>query len=145
MPPALQAGQPDPGGPVQVPTGRGPTAALRPGRPGPWQPADPPSSAPAATPRQTARSVRRSCQQGGAPGGPDWPPCVPPVMSLPREGHLDSAQHRRVVTLQWIGSMRVVKAAVRTRYGPPEVVRIAEAATPEPGDTELLVKVHATT
>jgi NADPH:quinone reductase-like Zn-dependent oxidoreductase len=41
--------------------------------------------------------------------------------------------------------MRVVKAAVRTRYGPPEVVRIAEAATPEPGDTELLVKVHATT
>jgi NADPH:quinone reductase-like Zn-dependent oxidoreductase len=38
-----------------------------------------------------------------------------------------------------------MKAAVRDRYGGPEVVRVAEAATPAPEDDELLVKVHATT
>ncbi|HYY78509.1 MAG TPA: NAD(P)-dependent alcohol dehydrogenase [Actinomycetes bacterium] len=38
-----------------------------------------------------------------------------------------------------------MKAAVRTRYGPPEVVRIAEVDKPAPGDGELLVRVHATT
>jgi NADPH:quinone reductase-like Zn-dependent oxidoreductase len=38
-----------------------------------------------------------------------------------------------------------VKAAVRTRYGPPEVVRIAEVDKPAPKDDEVLVRVHATT
>jgi NADPH:quinone reductase-like Zn-dependent oxidoreductase len=38
-----------------------------------------------------------------------------------------------------------VKAAVRTRYGPPEVVRIAEVNKPAPKDDEVLVRVHATT
>jgi NADPH:quinone reductase-like Zn-dependent oxidoreductase len=38
-----------------------------------------------------------------------------------------------------------VKAAVHTRYGPPEVVRIAEVAKPVAGHNELLVKVHAAT
>jgi NADPH:quinone reductase-like Zn-dependent oxidoreductase len=38
-----------------------------------------------------------------------------------------------------------VKAAVYTRYGPPEVVRIEEVATPVPGDGEVLVRVCATT
>ena len=38
-----------------------------------------------------------------------------------------------------------MKAAVRSRYGPPEAVRIAEVPTPVPGDGEVLVRVRATT
>jgi NADPH:quinone reductase-like Zn-dependent oxidoreductase len=38
-----------------------------------------------------------------------------------------------------------VKAAVHTRYGPPEVVRISEVAKPTAADNEVLVKVYATT
>jgi NADPH:quinone reductase-like Zn-dependent oxidoreductase len=38
-----------------------------------------------------------------------------------------------------------VKAAVHTRYGLPDAVRISQVAKPTAGDNELLVKVHATT
>jgi len=38
-----------------------------------------------------------------------------------------------------------VKAAVNTRYGPPEVVRVVEVYRPTPGEREILVKVHVTT
>jgi NADPH:quinone reductase-like Zn-dependent oxidoreductase len=38
-----------------------------------------------------------------------------------------------------------VRAAVRDRYGGPEVVRVAEVDKPVPKDDELLVRVHATT
>jgi NADPH:quinone reductase-like Zn-dependent oxidoreductase len=38
-----------------------------------------------------------------------------------------------------------VKAAVHTRYGPPDVVRIAEVDRPKAGVHEVLVEVHATT
>jgi NADPH:quinone reductase-like Zn-dependent oxidoreductase len=38
-----------------------------------------------------------------------------------------------------------MKAAVHTRYGPPDVVRIAEVDKPKAKDREVLVKVHATT
>jgi NADPH:quinone reductase-like Zn-dependent oxidoreductase len=38
-----------------------------------------------------------------------------------------------------------MRAAVRTSYGPPEVVRIAEVDRPVPTDNQVLVKVHATT
>jgi NADPH:quinone reductase-like Zn-dependent oxidoreductase len=38
-----------------------------------------------------------------------------------------------------------MKAAVHTKYGPPEVVRIAEVYKPTANDHEVLVKVHVTT
>jgi NADPH:quinone reductase-like Zn-dependent oxidoreductase len=38
-----------------------------------------------------------------------------------------------------------VKAAIHTRYGPPEVVRVAEVDRPTVGDKDVLVRVRATT
>ena len=38
-----------------------------------------------------------------------------------------------------------MRAAVRTSYGPPDVVRTAEVDKPTPKDDQVLVKVHATT
>ena len=38
-----------------------------------------------------------------------------------------------------------MKAAVSTKYGPPQTVRIMEVPRPVPGTDELLVRVHATT
>jgi NADPH:quinone reductase-like Zn-dependent oxidoreductase len=38
-----------------------------------------------------------------------------------------------------------VKAAVHTRYGPPDVVQIATVAKPDPAEGELLIRVRATT
>jgi len=38
-----------------------------------------------------------------------------------------------------------MKAAIHTKYGPPEVVHIGEIGTPSPGPNELLVRVHAST
>jgi NADPH:quinone reductase-like Zn-dependent oxidoreductase len=38
-----------------------------------------------------------------------------------------------------------MKAAVHTRYGPPDVVRVEDVPTPAPKDNEVLVKVRATT
>jgi NADPH:quinone reductase-like Zn-dependent oxidoreductase len=38
-----------------------------------------------------------------------------------------------------------MKAVVYDRYGPPEVLRIADVARPVPKEDEVLIKVHATT
>jgi NADPH:quinone reductase-like Zn-dependent oxidoreductase len=38
-----------------------------------------------------------------------------------------------------------MKAAVRDRYGPPEILRILEIEKPRPGRNELLIRVHAST
>ena len=36
-----------------------------------------------------------------------------------------------------------MKAAVHTRYGPPEVVRIRDVDRPAVGDRDVLVRVHS--
>jgi NADPH:quinone reductase-like Zn-dependent oxidoreductase len=38
-----------------------------------------------------------------------------------------------------------VRAVVHDRYGPPDVLRLAEVETPVPKEDELLVRIHATT
>jgi NADPH:quinone reductase-like Zn-dependent oxidoreductase len=41
------------------------------------------------------------------------------------------------------GRRAAMKAVVCTRYGGPDVLRLADAETPVPGDGQVLVKVHA--
>ncbi len=38
-----------------------------------------------------------------------------------------------------------MKAAIHTKYGPPEVVRLMDIAQPEPKEREILIRVQATT
>lgn len=44
-----------------------------------------------------------------------------------------------------MSSIATMKAAVHTRYGPPEVVSIREVPKPAPKDNEVLIRVYAST
>lgn len=44
-----------------------------------------------------------------------------------------------------LSNSKRMKAAVHTRYGPPEVVSIQDVEKPEPRSNEVMVKIHATT
>jgi len=41
------------------------------------------------------------------------------------------------------GALRVMRAAIVDRYGPPDVVHIGEVPRPRPTEREVLVRVHA--
>ena len=36
-----------------------------------------------------------------------------------------------------------MKAIVRTKYGPPDVLKLEEVTKPTPGDDQVLIRVHA--
>ena len=89
------------------------------------------SSAPAPS---SGTCARCSPSSGSAPARPSTTPCRAMSRSQrPRSGQPAVRYGPRM------------RAAVHTRYGPPEVVRIAEVDKPAAGDNDVLVRVHATT
>ena len=46
-------------------------------------------------------------------------------------------------TITILGQGTTMKAVIQDRYGTSEVLRVGDVDIPEPGDNEVLVKVHA--
>jgi NADPH:quinone reductase-like Zn-dependent oxidoreductase len=44
-----------------------------------------------------------------------------------------------------VAECEAMRAVVQDRYGPPEVLRVADVERPAPKDDEVLIRVHATT
>ncbi|MBD3235964.1 MAG: alcohol dehydrogenase catalytic domain-containing protein, partial [Candidatus Eisenbacteria bacterium] len=91
------------------------------------------------TGRRVARSFRSPLDGGRRRGDPD---CAIHDAPFPSPGAA-RAHHARATHRDCGGSP--MKAAVYTRYGPPEVVQVQEVPRPEPGGDEMLVRIRATT
>ena len=57
------------------------------------------------------------------------------IKALPTRGTLGSAVDREGMTM---------RAVVYKRYGPPDVLQLKAVDKPDPGDNEILIRVHAT-
>src|SRR5262249_926072 len=66
--------------------------------------------------------------------------CIPDLLDAARAA-LQKVQRSNRAS----GGRPCVRAAVYHRYGPPDVVRIAEVATPPMGDADILIRVMAST
>jgi deazaflavin-dependent oxidoreductase (nitroreductase family) len=69
---------------------------------------------------------------------------TPVVVFEPREGTLDLSDDSSGANASRAAAP-TMKAAVATRYGPPQVVRVIEVPRPSVAADDLLVRVHATT
>jgi NADPH:quinone reductase-like Zn-dependent oxidoreductase len=84
-------------------------------------------------------------QHPPAGGDPNNPAPAGSTTVVAGRNHIGDVREAGAQELATVATIRAMKAAVHTRYGPPEVVRISEVARPTVEDDEVLVNVHATT
>jgi NADPH:quinone reductase-like Zn-dependent oxidoreductase len=84
-------------------------------------------------------------QHTPAGGDPHSPAPVGSTTVVVGRNHVEDVREAAAEELGAVATIRAMRAAVHTRYGPPDVVRISEVDRPALEDDEVLVKVHATT